>query len=319
VAERIADHTSGEVFDYTRKRGVDTSEIVLPTAAAKRDINWGRNRESLWNAAERAENRSNSRVAREYEIALPHELSRAERIELVRSFAHELANRYGVAVDFSIHKPHRKGDTRNHHAHVLTTTRVVDVLGLGDKSTIEWSDANRRKAGLKSAKEEIAHIRERWAELSNEALQAAHRKERVDHRTLEAQGIDREPTKHMGPAVAGMLERGGHSWLVARWQAEANRRLQLAKELGELEREHSQVNQSALDLSNDIGASLRMRALQSQRQLTPARRREQARAEWLALRQGAGKSAGERGLDSDTDSPKTRDRGRSKDDDDFSL
>jgi ATP-dependent exoDNAse (exonuclease V) alpha subunit len=129
------------VFDYTRKRGVDHREIVLPTAVAWRDINWARAREELWNAAERAKNRTNSRVAREYEIALPHELGRSERLELVRSFAHELANRYGVAVDFSIHKPHRKGDTRNHHAHVLTTMRVIEVTGLGTKSTIEWSDA----------------------------------------------------------------------------------------------------------------------------------------------------------------------------------
>jgi hypothetical protein len=118
----------------------------------------------------------------------------------------------------------------------------------------------RRKAGLRPAKEEVSELRQRWAELTNEALQAAHRKERVDHRTLEAQGIDREPTKHLGPAVAGILERGGRSWLVARWQEEANRRLQLAKELGDLEREHSRVNRSLLDLSNDIAASLREKA-----------------------------------------------------------
>jgi MobA/MobL family len=64
--ELAHDHTSGEVFDYTRKRGVEHSEIVLPTEAAKRDINWARDREALWNAAEATENRSNSRVAREF-------------------------------------------------------------------------------------------------------------------------------------------------------------------------------------------------------------------------------------------------------------
>jgi hypothetical protein len=90
-------------------------------------------------------------------------------------------------------------------------------------------------------------LRERWAVLTNEALQAAQRLERVDHRTLEAQGIDREPTKHLGPAVAGILERGERSWLAARWQEEANQRLRLAKEAGELEREHRQMSQSVLD------------------------------------------------------------------------
>jgi ATP-dependent exoDNAse (exonuclease V) alpha subunit len=330
-AERITDHTSGEVFDYTRKRGVDHREIVLPTAAAKRDINWARDREQLWNAAERAENRTNSRVAREYEIALPHELNKAARLELVRTFAHELADRYGVGVDFSIHKPHRAGDERNHHAHVLTTTRMVEAIGLGGKSEIEWSDANRRKAGLKPAKEEISALRERWAQLTNEALEAAHTKARVDHRSLEVQGIDREPTKHLGPAVAGILERGGRSWLVARWQEEANRRLQLAKELGELEREQQHVSTRVLDLSNDVAASLRARQLERSRDLSPAQRREQARAQWLQLRQGRDKTADNaahrehakdntpdrRDSSEPRDSSRKKDRG--KDDDDFSL
>ena len=326
AAERIADHTSGEVFDYTRKRGVDHREIVLPTAAAKRDINWARNREELWNAAERAENRTNSRVAREYEIALPHELSKRARLELVRSFAAELANRYGVAVDFSIHKPHPAGDERNHHAHVLPTTRVVAPTGLGEKAALEWSDGNRRKAGLKPAKEEISELRERWAHLTNEALQSAQRVERVDHRTLEAQGIDREPTQHLGPAVAGILERGERSWLTARWQEEANERLRLAKEAGALEREHQQVRQSVLDLSSDLAAILREREQLKTRTLTPAQLREKARAEWLEFRNAAGKAvektkgrqhANEHAVPDASD--KGKGKSQSRDDDDFSL
>ena len=86
-AELVYDETTGESFDYTRKRGVEHTEIVLPTECAKHDINWARDRQALWNEAERAENRSNSRVAREYEIALPHELDRGQRLELVRGFA----------------------------------------------------------------------------------------------------------------------------------------------------------------------------------------------------------------------------------------
>ena len=324
-AERITDHTSGEVFDYTRKRGVDHREIVLPTAATKRDINWARNREGLWNAAERAENRSNSRVAREYEIALPHELTKSARLELVRTFAHELANRYSVAVDFSIHKPHRAGDERNHHAHVLTTTRVVEPAGLGEKSAIEWSDGNRRKAGMTPAKEEITDLRERWAQLTNAALEHAQRRERVDHRTLEAQGIDREPTKHLGPAVGGILERGERSWLAARWQEQASERLRLAKEAGELEREHRQVSQSVLDLTHDLAASLRERAALATRTLTPAQLREKARAEWLEFRGAGGKASDKtkgsekaRERDATDDRGKDKDKSRSRDDDDFS-
>jgi ATP-dependent exoDNAse (exonuclease V) alpha subunit len=326
-AARITDHTSGEVFDYTRKRGVDHREIVLPTAAAKRDINWARDREQLWNAAERAENRSNSRVAREYEIALPHELNKGARLELVRSFATELANRYGIAVDFSIHKPHRAGDERNHHAHVLTTTRVIEPAGLGEKSAMEWSDGNRRKAGLKPAKEEISELRERWATLTNQALQTGQRLERVDHRTLEAQGIDREPTKHLGPALSGILERGERSWLAARWQEEATERLRRAKEIGDLEREQRHLSQSVLDLSHDLAATLRERELLKTRTLTPAQLREKARADWLEYRAAGrepAKSKGQessrgKGADAAEDRDKAKGKSRGRDDDDFSL
>ena len=76
-ASQVADRTTGQVFDYTRKSGVEHAEIVLPTEAAKRDINWPREREQLWNVAEEAEKRKDARVAREYEVALPHELSAA--------------------------------------------------------------------------------------------------------------------------------------------------------------------------------------------------------------------------------------------------
>ena len=96
-AELVHDFSSDEVFDYTRKRGVEHAEIVLPTAAVKQDINWARDRQALWNAAEMAEKRKDARVAREYEVALPHELTKSQRIELVREFAGELANRYNVA------------------------------------------------------------------------------------------------------------------------------------------------------------------------------------------------------------------------------
>ena len=266
AAELVHDHTSGETFDYTRKRGVEHTEIVLPSAAAQRDINWARDREALWNAAERAENRSNSRVAREYEIALPHELTKVQRLELVRGFAAEIANRHGVAVDFAIHAPHREGDERNHHAHLLATTRVIEPGGLGEKATIEWSDTNRRKAEL----EPRARKSRRSASVGRpheSALEQGHAA-RVDHRSLAAQGIEREPTRHLGPAVAGILERGERSWLAARWQEEANQRLRLAKEAGELEREHRQVSQSVLDLTHDLAATLREKAQLRTRTLT---------------------------------------------------
>jgi ATP-dependent exoDNAse (exonuclease V) alpha subunit len=109
------------------------AEIMLPAAMAARDVHWARDRQQLWNAAEATEKRKDARVAREHEVALPHELTARQRVELVRGFATELANRYGVAVDFAIHRPHREGDLRTYHAHVLATTRALTPTGLGRK------------------------------------------------------------------------------------------------------------------------------------------------------------------------------------------
>jgi len=291
-AELVHDHTTGQTFDYTRKRGVEHSEIVLPTEAARRDINWARDREALWNEAERAENRSNSRVAREYELALPHELTKAQRLELVRGFAAEIANRHGVAVDFSLHAPHREGDLRNHHAHLLATTRVIEPAGLGEKSTIEWSDGNRRKAQLEPGKKEIEAIRERWAVLTNEKLLEHGHQVRIDHRTLEAQGIEREPTVHLGPAVASLERRGIQTEVGQRLQREtleaAQKRLEHAAELGRIERERREISASMIDVTGDLDRAKRERDLRMDRSHAPRvsveELQRQGRENWLAMR-----------------------------------
>ena len=266
AGELVHDLTSDQVFDYSRKRGVEHSEIVLPSSAAKADINWARDRQALWNAAEIAEKRKDARVAREYEVALPHELKREQRVALVREFSMELANRFGVAVDFSIHLPHRSGDDRNHHAHILTTTREVTAVGLGNKSSIELSDTDRRKKGLEPSKVEVKAIRERWAALTNEHLLEHGVKTRVDHRSLEEQGITRVPTTHLGPAVSALERRGVETEVGKRiaWQrAElAQERLERAAEIGKIERERAQVEKSILDLSGDVGSARRGREVE---------------------------------------------------------
>ena len=290
-AERVEDLTTGEVFDYTRKRGVEHAEIVLPTSAAKQDINWARDRTQLWNAAERAEKRIDARVAREYELALPHELSKVQRVELVREFASEIANKYGVAVDFAIHKAHREGDERNSHAHVLTTTRSITATGLGAKTDIELGDRDRAKKGLGRAADEIKLIRGRWAELTNEHLQRHGIEARVDHRSLQEQGIERLPTTHVGPAVSGMERRGIETEVGNRIREEQRidiqRRLEAAAELGRLEREKRQLSQSILVLDTDL-ASAKSERDRAPEKAAPAR----GRFEGLTL--GAGSITAER-------------------------
>ena len=131
AAAIVYDHTSGYVFDYSRRRDVLHTDIGLPTEAARSDTQWAR---VLWNAAEVAKNRSNSRVARAYEFALPHEWSANKRECLVHDFSPQIADRYIVAVDDEIHVPHWHDDPLNSHVYLRTTARLIEPGGLGDKS-----------------------------------------------------------------------------------------------------------------------------------------------------------------------------------------
>jgi len=192
----IADERTGEVHDYRRKkRGIESADLILPPGAPA----WASDRVALWNAAERAERRKDSCVAREYEVALPSELPSEARRALALSFAREMAEREGCAVDVAIHKPDRGGDNRNHHAHILRTTRRVGTDGLTTK--LDTEQAGRKRA------DDLAAVRARWAELVNEHLAEHGLEARVDHRTLKEQGIDRPATSHLGPAVTAMERR----------------------------------------------------------------------------------------------------------------
>lgn len=207
-ASVIACDREGRMHDYTAKRGVEACFILAPDDAPS----WAQDRAALWNAAEARETRSNSVTAREWELALPSEISDAARIDIARAFAQTLVDRYGVAADVAIHAPHREGDQRNHHAHILTTTRVLSAEGLTDKTRI--LDA------ASTGGPEIETMRGYWAELQNHALELAGQEERVDHRSLEAQReealflgdvlkaeeLDREPELKLGPA-ANAIER----------------------------------------------------------------------------------------------------------------
>ena len=206
AGERLEDARTGLVHDYSRRSGVMVAEILTPDGG-------GADRSALWNAAEAAEKRKDSRTAREWVLALPAELEASERHELARAFAAQLVERYGVAADLAIHAPSREGDDRNHHAHIFLTTRRIErdgsgALVMGDKTAMELSDSKRRGLGLKAVAEEVKELRRIWEELANAALERAGRAERIDRRSLEAQGIDREPTQHMGPEATQMERRG---------------------------------------------------------------------------------------------------------------
>lgn len=244
AGEKIEDERTGEVHDYRRKAGVASADLVLPDGAPE----WAADRAKLWNAAEQAEKRKDACVAREYEVSLPAELTAAERRRLALDFAQDMANREGCAVDVAIHAPHREGDQRNHHAHILRTTRKVGEHGLGQK--LDTEQAGRKR------KDDLEQVRARWADLSNAALVRAGQSARVDHRSLKLQGIEREPTVHLGPAATGYERRTGlASENRLRQELAANERLAKAREAGELERASRQLESSILDLTGDLQAA----------------------------------------------------------------
>ena len=202
AGEKVTDERTGEEHDYGRKKGILYKEIITPDGS---DIT----REKLWNMAEAAEKRKDGTTAREYEIALPSELPEKERIKLAREFAGKLARVQGVAVDICIHAPSRDGDSRNHHAHLLATTRRYEGGKLGKKSDFDLSDRDRKKKGLDSRKEELHALRAEWAYMVNAALDKAQITERVTHKSLAAQGIeDRAPSVHLGPTATTLERRG---------------------------------------------------------------------------------------------------------------
>lgn len=207
--ELITCEREGRVHDYTRKAGVEDAFIVAPDDAP----GWAQDRAALWNAAEACETRANSVTAREWELALPAELDAEGRRALAEGFARELVTRYGVAADVAIHAPHRDGDGRNHHAHILTTTRCVTAEGLTDKTRVLDAKA--------TGGPEIEAMRARWAEMQNAALERQGHETRVDHRSLAvqreaalAQGdalgaeeLDRAPEPKLGPAASAIERR----------------------------------------------------------------------------------------------------------------
>jgi len=202
AGEKLYNNYDGVTHDYTKKSGVIYTEIILPDNAPTEY----HDRSTLWNAVEKSEKRLDSQTAREIEIALPIELSHQEQIFLIRDYIEDNFTSKGMCADFAIHDNNSKAvagnlikdsdSAANPHAHILLTTRDVSKDGFEGKNR-EWN----KKAYLEN-------WRENWADSCNKWFRAKGLDERIDHRTLEAQGIDREPTMHLGPAACAMERKG---------------------------------------------------------------------------------------------------------------
>lgn len=226
AGEKLEDRETGLTHDYTNKKEVAYSEIILCENAPREY----QDRETLWNAVEEVEKQSNARLAREWEVALPNELTLDQSKELVRGFAQSLADE-GMCVDVNIH-----WKDGNHHAHIMGTTRPIKENGewgqkekkaykldengqkipqidpktgeqkigargrkMWERETVEANDWNRT--------EKVEEWRERWAEHCNRYLK---KEQQIDHRSFERQGIERIPTIHEGH-VARELEQKGQT------------------------------------------------------------------------------------------------------------
>jgi Ti-type conjugative transfer relaxase TraA len=192
AGSRLRDERLDRSHDFSGKRGVVHSEVMLPENAPQA---W-RDRERLWNDVEAFEVRKDAQLAREVEFALPREMTQGQGIELARDFVRgEFVDR-GVIADLNVHWDMAEDGMPKPHAHVMVTMRVVDENGFGQKVR-EW---NRT--------EMVERWRERWAELANERLAELDIDARIDHRSLEAQGIALEPQSQIG-APAHRIEHEG--------------------------------------------------------------------------------------------------------------
>ena len=192
AAERLHDERLGRDHDFTAKVGIVHREVMLPEGAPEA---WS-DRATLWNAVEAAEKRKDAQLAREVEVAIPRELSKAEGIALARDFARQEFVVCGMVADVCVHWPPGADGEAKPHAHILLTMRRIEGEGFGPKAR-EWN-----------ATELLQGWRERWAELVNTRLAELGYEARIDHRSHAAQGIGLEPQHKVGPAGQRRAERG---------------------------------------------------------------------------------------------------------------
>jgi len=220
TAERIEDHRQGLEHDYSNPDSM-------------------KDRATLWNAVEAVERRKDAQLAREVTVALPHELDDAQRGDLVRSFVQSAFVDRGMIADVALHAPGKEGDQRNHHAHIMLTTRSIGEDGFEGKDR-SWN-----------SKELLEDWRESWADHANSYLREIEAAREIDHRSLEAQRdekldlkeqahergddraaheLDRDPLPDIGWKAWGMERRGiqtaaGDLWREARGRLEDVREL----------------------------------------------------------------------------------------------
>ena len=188
AAEKLIDEKTGLIHDFTKKNGVDHTEILLPSNAP---VDFS-NRQKLWSAVEKIEKRKDAQLAREINVALPKALSSKQNIELAKNFVNDVFVSRGMIADLAVHDL----DSDNPHFHVMLTTREVSNQGFGKKNR-DWNDRNL-----------LIEWRKNWADYANQELENHGHNQRIDHRSLHDQGITRTPQVHLGPVRHAMMKKG---------------------------------------------------------------------------------------------------------------
>lgn len=214
--EKITSDYDGITHDYTRKRGVVMTEILLPRNAPIRFYN----RFRLWNAVEKIEKAKNAQLAREVEVSIPKELNFEEGYHLVKEFCNRNFVDKGMIADICFHD---KGDG-NPHAHIMLTVRPFNEdrswgskqkkVYILDENGEKIYDKKKRQYKCKSVpttdwndRGNVEKWRKNWEELCNKYLKKSGHDERIDHRSYERQGLEILPTKHLGTAASQMEKR----------------------------------------------------------------------------------------------------------------
>lgn len=189
--EKLVCNYYGKEQDYTRKTGVEHTQIYAPENT-RTDL---LNRQTLWNVVEKVETRKDSNLAREFEIAFPQELNAEQRKEMLNELCLELVKKHGVIVDAAIHAPHTSSgsDERNYHAHIMFTGRQID-LGTGNFAKKRNRDFNKENSS-----ETVRWWREKFANIANKHLELAGYAATLDHRSYADQENGLEATTHEEP------------------------------------------------------------------------------------------------------------------------
>ncbi len=198
--EKLIDERQGKEQDYTRKTGVEFTQIYAPKNTKSELLD----RNQLWNAVEKVERRKDANLAREFEIAFPHELNAEQRQSLLNELCQEIVKRHDVIVDAAIHAPHTASgsDERNYHAHIMFTGRQIDL------ETGDFAKKRNRDFNKENSSQTVSHWREAFADLTNKHLARAGYLSEVDHRSYADQNNGLQATVHEGSAVTQLRRQG---------------------------------------------------------------------------------------------------------------